>query len=148
MDFCKTASVEREQSGNAAWQSVREYDCLCIKARLMRLICLDVNSEEAADFKLTLDSKCIFLCLLSSERCKCFFSPSSHITAISYLVWLPNAVLVASGMAPFQFYLDNYLNTVIFTRIYSTLWDLLTRYWPWISKSCQIIFLCIPFSYY
>lgn len=53
-------------------------------------------------------------------------------------------------MAHFQFYLDNYLNTVIFTRIYSTSWDLLTRYWPWISKSCHPTdyYLCIPFYYY
>lgn len=49
-----------------------------IKARLLRLLCLDVNSEEAADFALTLDSKCTFLCLLSLERCKCFFPLQSR----------------------------------------------------------------------
>lgn len=44
---------------------IAKMDLVDIKARLMRLICLDVNSEEAADFALTLDSKCTFLCLLS-----------------------------------------------------------------------------------
>lgn len=86
---------------------------LCRKSEVECIFSLDVNSEEAVDFALTLDSKCTFLCLLSSQRSNSFF-----LSTVTLQPLVIESGFLMQFLTLLRWLLFNFIWTIISTQLF------------------------------